>query len=202
MIKKIVLIGGEIMHYKRILSTRGASLVTVMSTIIIFTCLFLLVISFALKQDDTQSETVILGYERTARNAAREAFRMGNDSLGETFSKKSQVDFIIDSKGKRIYALKEGESLAELTIRLRAEGVKPIENYGEKLTFTSDDPWKTRFVDISNIPDNYYYGEVMKKGRTYDLRKSIIFVSIREKNGEYNYYQWWQNTEATSLLEY
>ena len=111
------------------------------------------------------------------------------------------MDFIIDSKGKKIYALKEGESLAELTIRLRAEGVKPIKNYGEKLTFTSDDPWETRFVDISNLPDNYYSGEIIRKGKTYDLRNSVIFISISQKNGKYNYYQWWQNTGSTGLLE-
>ncbi|MGY3724847.1 hypothetical protein SAMN05421767_11513 [Granulicatella balaenopterae] len=185
----------------------GASLPVVLAIIIIVVCVILLIVPQFVKQDNTQSETIILGYERTARNAAREAFTLGSDSLGEAIDKNAQVAFVVDSKGKRIYALKENETLTALKVRLESRGVEPFENYGEALTLTSPDPWQTRFVSSTEVssdfvPGDFWIGEEMKVGKTYDLRDCLLFVSVHEdKKDHYEYYLWWQATGDVKLLK-
>ena len=184
----------------------GSSLAEIMSLTIIIVCSILLIIPFVLKQDDTQSETLILGYERTARKAAKDALDVGADSLGMNISNKEQVAFVVDSKGKRIYALEERETLSGLHQRLKKHKIEPIEKYGVELTMTSDDPWQTRVIDTcgKEILSFHHYdtGEIMKTGKTFDLKEYIICVSARKaEDGSYQYYQWWQNASGSDLMK-
>ena len=186
----------------------GASLAEVMSIIIIIGCSILLLVPQVLKQDDTQLETLILGYERTARKAARDAMYAGIDSLAMNISDQEQVAFVVDSKGKRIYALKEGETLEQLACRLKSHKIERIENYGVKLTLTSDDPWHTRVVNASKeekilSSQEYRASTIMKMGKTFDLREYILCVSVHKiEDDQFEYYQWWQNARGSRLLEY
>ena len=180
----------------------GASVAEVMSLVIIIVCGILLLVPHVLKQDNVQSETVILGYERTARKAARDAFNVGADSLGESFPNEEYAVFVVDSKGKRIYAIENGETFASLAKRLKDNKAERIKNSVEKCTLTSEDPWQTRVVKNTTFSINgYNEGEDMKVGKTYNLKGYVLCISVhKDEDGEYQYRQWWQNTKGSGLV--